>query len=131
MIFKYEKLKSYFKGQIKRKHMKRIDAMIPSIKRSEVVDLIIKAGAQGVTVVESRGKGAGERPMVGGARGTAKYIAGYNRIDTITTVVEDSKLDSVVSAIMRGTHTGSAGDGMIFVSAVEGAYKIGTKEKIL
>ena len=111
--------------------MKRIDAMIPSIKRSEVVDLIIKAGAQGVTVVESRGKGAGERPMVGGARGTAKYIAGYNRIDTITTVVEDSKLDSVVSAIMKGTHTGSAGDGMIFVSAVEEAYKIGTKEKIL
>ena len=45
--------------------------------------------------------------------------------------VDDSKLDSVVSAIMAGTHTGSAGDGMIFISAVEGAYKIGTKEKIL
>lgn len=44
--------------------MKRIDAMMPSIKRNEVVDRIIKAGAQGVTVVESRGKGAGERPMV-------------------------------------------------------------------
>jgi nitrogen regulatory protein P-II 1 len=110
--------------------MKRIDAMIPSIKRNDVIDRILKAGAQGVTVVESRGKGAGERPMVGGARGTAKFIAGYNRIDTLTTVVEDSKVKSVVTAIMNGTHTGSNGDGMIFVSAVEEAFKIGTKEKI-
>ncbi len=110
--------------------MKRIDAMIPSMKRSEVIESILKAGAQGVTVVESRVKGAGERPLVGGARGTARYIAGYNRIDTITTVVNDSKLESVVSAIIDVTHTGSKGDGMIFVSAVEEAYKIGTKEKI-
>ena len=66
--------------------MKRIDAMVPSIKRREVVDSILKAGANGITLVESRGKGAGTRPAVGGARGTAKYIADYNRIDTITTI---------------------------------------------
>jgi len=110
--------------------MKRIDAMIPSMKRSEVISNILKAGAQGVTVVESRGKGAGETPMVGGARGTAKFIAGYNRIDTITTIVNDSKLESVVSSIIDVAHTGSKGDGMIFVSTVEEAYKIGTKEKV-
>jgi len=110
--------------------MKRIDAIIPSIKRNEVIDSILKAGAQGVTLVEGRGKGAGERPLVGGARGTARYIAGYNRIDTITSVVDDSNLEGVVKAIMKVTHTGSSGDGVIFVSAVEEAYKIGTKEKI-
>jgi len=110
--------------------MKRIDAMIPSMKRTDVIDGILKAGAQGVTVVESRGKGAGDRPMVGGARGTAKYIAGYNRIDTITTIVNDSKLDAVVSVIMDIAHTGSKGDGMIFVSTVDEAHKIGTKEKV-
>ncbi len=110
--------------------MKRIDAMVPSMRRNEVIDVILKAGAQGVTLVESRGKGAGERPMVGGARGTAKFIAGYNRIDTITTVVDDSKVKSVVSAIMNAANRGSKGDGMIFVSAVEEAYKISTKEKV-
>ena len=110
--------------------MKRIDAMIPTIKRTAVIDRILKAGAQGVTVVESRGKGAGHRPLIGGARGTAKYIAGYNRIDTITTVVNDSKLESVISAIIDVTHTGSKGDGMIFVSTIDEAYKIGTKEKV-
>jgi len=110
--------------------MKRIDAMIPSMKRSEVIANILKAGAHGVTIVEGRGKGAGERPMVGGARGTARYIAGYNRIDTITTIVNDSILDSVISAILDVAYTGSKGDGMIFVSTVEEAYKIGTKEKV-
>ncbi len=110
--------------------MKRIDAMVPSMKRSEVVASILKAGSHGVTIVEGRGKGAGERPMVGGARGTARYIAGYNRIDTITTIVNDSILDSVISAILDVAYTGSKGDGMIFVSTVEEAYKIGTKEKV-
>ncbi len=104
--------------------------MIPSIKRVSVVDSILKAGAQGVTVLEGRGKGAGDRPMVRGARGTVRYIADYNRIDTIITVVNDSKLDAVVSAIIDSTHSGSKGDGMIFVSTIEEAYKIGTKEKI-
>ena len=110
--------------------MKRIEAMVPSIKRTEVIDSILQAGAQGVTVVESRGKGAGDRPLIGGARGTTKYIAGYNRIDTIISVVNDSKLESVVSAIIDVTYTGSKGDGMIFVSSIEEAYKIGTKEKV-
>ncbi len=110
--------------------MKRIEAMIPSLKRSNVIEGILKAGAQGVTVVESRGKGAGERPMVGGARGTARYIAGYNRIDTIITIVNDSKLEPVISAILDIAHSGSKGDGMIFVSTIEEAYKIGTKEKV-
>lgn len=110
--------------------MKRIEAMIPSMRRSEVVESILKTGAQGVTVAENRGKGNAERPMVGGARGTAKYIADYNRIDTLITVVDDSKVDSVVSAIMNAANRGNNGDGMIFVSTIDAAYKIGTKEKI-
>ena len=110
--------------------MKRIDAMIPSMRRNEVVNNILKAGSRGVTVVESRGKGDGERPMVEGARGTAKYIADYNRIDTITTVVDDSKVDSIVSSIIDVAYRGNDGDGMIFVSTIDEAYKISTKEKI-
>ena len=110
--------------------MKRIDAMIPSMRRSEVVHSILKAGARGVTVVESKGKGDGERPMIEGTRGTAKYIADYNRIDTITSVIGDSKVDSVVSAIIDSAYRGKKGDGVIFVSTIDEAYQISTKEKI-
>ncbi|MDX1441141.1 MAG: P-II family nitrogen regulator [Nitrosopumilaceae archaeon] len=110
--------------------MKRIDALVPSMKRTEVVDKALKAGAQGLTLVESRGKGSGQRPLVGGARGTARYIAGYNRIDTITIVCDDSKSDEIINSIMKAAYSGSSGDGIIFVSTIDAAYKIGTKEKI-
>jgi nitrogen regulatory protein PII len=110
--------------------MKRIDAMVPSMRRAEVVHRILKAGAQGVTVVESREKGNGEKPMVEGARGTARYIADYNRIDTITSIVGDSKVDTVVSAIIDTAYRGKKGDGVIFVSTIDEAYQISTKSKI-
>ena len=110
--------------------VKKIEAMVPSLRRKEVVDSILNAGAQGITLVESRGKGNGKRLMVSGARGTAKYIADYNRIDTITAVVEDSQVDSIVSTIMEVAYRGNMGDGMIFVSTIDEAYKIGTKSKI-
>ena len=111
------------------KNMKRIEVFVPTTKRSAVVKAIINAGAGGVTLVESRGKGSAERPRVGGARGTARYIAEYNRMDTITTIVDDSKVDSVVEAIMEAAHTGSKGDGKIFVVPVEESYDIATQQK--
>ena len=109
--------------------MKRIEVFVPTSKRSTVADAIIKAGAGGVTVAESRGKGSAERPMVRGARGTSRYVADYNRTDTITTIVDDSKVDSVVEAIMQVAHTGSKGDGKIFVVPVEESYDITTQQK--
>jgi len=51
-----------------KENMKRIEAFVPTIKRSVVVNAAIKAGSGGVTVAETRGKGAGERPMIRGAR---------------------------------------------------------------
>jgi len=109
--------------------MKRIDAMIPNLKRSHVVTAIIKAGAGGVTVAETRGLGSGERPLVGKSRGTAMYVAEYNRTDTITTIVEDSQVDAMVKAIMDIVHTGVKSDGKIFVSSVEESYDISTGQK--
>jgi nitrogen regulatory protein P-II 1 len=109
--------------------MKRIDAMIQNMKRGVVIDAILKAGASGVTVAETRGRGAGERPTVGKARGTAMYVAEYNRTDTVTTIVDDSKVNDVVQAIIKAAHTGSKGDGKVFVSEVVEAYDIATKEK--
>jgi len=117
-------------GVLDVKIMKKIEAMVPSLRRKDVVDSILNAGAKGITLVESRGKGSGKRLMVGGARGTAKYIADYNRIDTITTVVNDTQVDSIVSKIMEVAYRGNDGDGMIFVSTIDEAYQIGTKSKI-
>ena len=109
--------------------MKRIDAMVPTLKRKAVCEAIIKAGAGGVTISENRGKGSSERPTFSGARGTAKFVAEYSRIDTVTTIVDDSKIDVVVKAIVNTVHTGKKGDGKIFVSPVDESYDITTGQK--
>ena len=44
--------------------MKRIDAMVPTLRRTSVVESILGAGAKGVTLSENRGKGSGKREMV-------------------------------------------------------------------
>jgi len=109
--------------------MKRIDAMVPNVKRKAVCEAIIKAGASGVTISETRGKGAGTRPTFTGAKGTARYVAEYSRIDTITTIVDDSKVDAIVKAVMNTVHTGTKGDGKIFVSPIDELYDITTGQK--
>ena len=109
--------------------MKRIDAMIPNLKRKAVCEAIIKAGAGGVTISETRGKGSGPRPTFAGARGTARYVAEYSRTDTITTIVDDSKVDAIVKVIMNSVRTGAKGDGKIFISTIDESYDITTGQK--
>ncbi len=109
--------------------MKRIDAMVPNIKRKIVCEAIIKAGAGGVTISETRGKGAGVRPTFTGAKGTTRYVAEYSRTDTITTIVDDSKVDAIVKAVINAVHTGAKGDGKIFVSTIDETYDITTGQK--
>ena len=106
--------------------MKRIEAFIQSEKRREVSDALTKAGVDGFIVTSSLGRGTGERPWVGGSKG--REIE-YNAIDTIVTVVEDSKVEAVMSTIAKAAHIGTKGDGKIFVTNIENAMDIRTMEK--
>ena len=109
--------------------MKRIEAVIRSDRLNTVVAALKEANVGGLTVTQSRGRGAGKRPIVGGARGTAQYLADFNSGNTVITVVDDSKVDSTVSAITDAAHTGVKGDGKIFITNVEESIDISTKEK--
>lgn len=46
----------------------------------------------------------------------------------LSIVVSDEKLEETVEVILSAAHTGKVGDGKIFVSPVEEAYRIRTKE---
>jgi len=109
--------------------MKRIEAVIRSDRLNNVVTALKEANVGGLTVTQSRGRGAGERPMIVGGRGTTQYMADFNPLNTIITVVDDSKVDSTVSAITDAAHTGVKGDGKIFITNVEETIDIATKEK--
>ena len=106
--------------------MKRIEAVIQNEKQKAVIDSLIKAGVGGLTITRSLGRGAGERPRIGGPHGEEIQ---YNAVDTIVTVVDDSKVESVMSAIMEAGYSGTKGDGKIFVSPVDEAADIYSKEK--
>lgn len=103
--------------------MKRIEAIVQSEVSKQVVRAIRKAGVGGVTLIQSFGQGAGERPEIGG------HQIEFNSTDVIITVVQDSIVSSVISAIIEAAHTGQKGDGKIFVSNIEESYDISTKEK--
>jgi nitrogen regulatory protein P-II 1 len=103
--------------------VKRIEAIVQSEISKNVVNAISKAGVGGVTLVQSLGQGAGERPEIGG------HKIEFNSTDIIVTVVQDSMVQSVVEAIIETAHTGEKGDGKIFVTNVEESYDISTKKK--
>jgi len=104
--------------------MKRIEAIVPKQVSRQVIFAIRKIGADAVTFMESFGQGEGERPEIAGKQ------ADFNLTTVIISIVNDSQLDSVVSAIMDVTHTGQKKDGKIFITNVEEAYDISTKQKL-
>ncbi len=109
--------------------MKRVEAVIATEKVSAVNDALKKAGVGGVTVLDGKGRGAGHRETVTGARGTAYYVPEFHSRTTMVTVVDDSKVDGVINAILSAASTGSPGDGKIFISTVEDAVDIGSKKR--
>ncbi|MGQ0606009.1 MAG: P-II family nitrogen regulator [Candidatus Nitrosotenuis sp.] len=109
--------------------MKRIEVIIPSNRLNLVVSAIEETGVSGITITESKGRGKAIRPSLRSSRGTSTQIAEYNNLATIITIVEDSKIEQVVDAILNVASTGSSGDGKIFVSSVDYVIDIQTKRK--
>jgi nitrogen regulatory protein P-II 1 len=104
--------------------MKRIEAIVQSEVSRQVVHTIREMGADAVTFMESLGKGEGKRPEISGKQ------AEFNSTNVIISIVKDSQLDSIVSAIMEVAHTGQKKDGKIFITNVEETYDISTKQKL-
>jgi nitrogen regulatory protein P-II 1 len=109
--------------------MKKIEAIIPTNRLNLVVSAIEETGVTGITIIESKGRGKGARPALRSSRGTSTQIAEYNNLATIITVVEDSKLDQMINAILNVASTGSSGDGKIFISTVDEIIDVQTKKK--
>ena len=104
--------------------MKRVEAIVQSEVSREVIFAIREKGADAVTFMESLGLGDGQRPEISGKE------AEFNTTNVIISIVNDSQLDSVVSAIMDVAHTGQKKDGKIFITNVEETYDISTKQKL-
>lgn len=108
--------------------MKRLEAIVKSDKLSQVVAAIRSAGAKGVTVTSTKGQGSASRPMIRSGRGTSQLQAEYNTMNNVMTVVDDSEVSAVISAITDAAYTGNNGDGIVFVSDVVQVVNIASKK---
>ena len=108
--------------------MKRIEATIQVDKVSAVSDAI-KEKVGGYTILEGNGRGSGKRQTMRAGRGTGTFEAEYNKVATVSTIVEDSQVESVISAIADAAFTGSAGDGIIAIENVEDVFNIASKKR--
>jgi nitrogen regulatory protein P-II 1 len=109
--------------------LKKIEAVIAHQKIDAVVEALKKIGVGGFTILDAKGWGKADRSQMTGQRGTSSYIAGFNIKNYIIIVVDDSIADKVITTIVGAAGTDSPGDGKIFISTVEDAIDIGSKQK--
>jgi len=107
--------------------MKLIIAVIKPFKLEEVKEALAEAGIEGMTVTEVKGFGRqkGHTEIYRGSEYTVDFLPKVK----IEVVVDDSRADAVVDAIVKAANTGKIGDGKVFVSAVLDAIRIRTGER--
>ena len=106
--------------------MKQVTALIKPFKLDDVREALAEVGVQGMTVSEVKGFGRqkGHTEIYRGA----EYAVDFLPKIKIDIVLADEMVERAVEAIIQAAHTGKAGDGKVFVSAVEQVIRIRTGE---
>jgi len=107
--------------------MKKIEAIIKPFKLEELKEALSTLGVAGMTISEVKGFGRqkGHTEIYRGA----EYIVDFIPKVKVEIVVDASRVDEVVSAIITSVRTGKIGDGKIFVLPVDEVCRIRTGEK--
>ena len=108
--------------------MKRVEATIQTDKVSAVSEAI-KDIVGGFTIIDGDGRGSGKRHKIRSGRGTGTIEAEYNKVSKISTIVDDAKVETVLSAIGDAAFTGSSGDGIVTVEDISDVYNIASKKR--
>ena len=106
--------------------MKLVIAIIKPFKLDDVREALSATGVQGMTVTEVKGFGRqkGQTEIYRGAEYTTNMVPKIK----IEVAIEDGQLAQVVETIQQAAHTGSIGDGKIFVTDIGQAVRIRTGE---
>ena len=106
--------------------MTKIEAIIKPFRLTEVQQALTELGIQGLTVSEVKGFGRqkGHVELYRGAEYTVNFVPKL----LIMTIVADEMAQKAVDAIQHAAYTGKIGDGKIFLSKIDEAVRIRTKE---
>ncbi|MFO1498131.1 MAG: P-II family nitrogen regulator [Verrucomicrobiota bacterium] len=107
--------------------MKKIEAIIKPFKLNEVKDALTEVGVEGMTVSEVKGFGRqkGHTEIYRGSEYTVDFLPKVK----LEIVLPDASVPAAVEAIIKAAKTGKIGDGKVFVSEMERAYRIRTDEQ--
>jgi nitrogen regulatory protein PII len=108
--------------------MKKIEAYIKTHRLNEVIErLHVIEGLTGVSVHDIKGFGRtrGDDEPVRIVDNSINWVP-HVKLEVFCT---DEHKDLVINAIMEGAHTGLRADGKIYISPVEDAIRISTKER--
>jgi nitrogen regulatory protein P-II 1 len=107
--------------------MKKIEAIIKPFKLNDVKEALNEIGVQGMTVAEVKGFGRqkGHTEIYRGSEYTVDFLPKIK----IETVLPDAQVQPAIQAIIKAAKTGKIGDGKVFVSAIDEAYRIRTDER--
>jgi nitrogen regulatory protein P-II 1 len=107
--------------------MKKIEAIIKPFKLNDVKEALNGIGILGMTVMEVKGFGRqkGHTEIYRGSEYTIDFLPKIK----IETVLPEALVESAVEAILKAAKTGKIGDGKVFVSTIDDAWRIRTDER--
>lgn len=107
--------------------MKMITAIIKPFKLDDVRDALGEAGVMGMTVTEVKGFGRqkGHTELYRGA----EYVVDFLPKLKLEIAVSDEDAERVVETIVETAASGRIGDGKIFVTTIDRAVRIRTREE--
>ncbi|SDW54925.1 nitrogen regulatory protein P-II family [Lutibacter oricola] len=106
--------------------MKKIEAIIRKSKFDEVKEALHQIEVNFFSYWDVTGVGNEKQGHV--YRGVSYSTSDIQR-RYLSIIVSDPFLEITVNAVIKSAYTGEVGDGKIFVSPIEEAYRIRTKEK--
>jgi nitrogen regulatory protein PII len=107
--------------------MKKVEAIIRPFKLEDVKLALVNAGIVGMTVSEVRGFGR-QKGHVERYRGSEFTVEFLQKLK-VEVVIDDARVDTVVTAIAEAAKTGEIGDGKIFISPVDTVVRIRTGDR--
>ena len=107
--------------------MKKVEAIIRPFKLEDVKLTLVNAGIVGMTVSEVRGFGR-QKGQVERYRGSEFTVEFLQKLK-VEVVIDDARVDTVVTAIAEAAKTGEIGDGKIFISPIDTVVRIRTGDR--
>ena len=106
--------------------MKKVEAIIRTIKYVDVVEALGEIGIRFFSYSEVKGHGMEKSDEIK-YRGVV-YDAGYLPRTKLSIVIKDADVENVTRTIFKNAQTGKVGDGKIIVTNVEHFLRIRTGE---